>query len=67
MGNFKLNENLILCLHEKMVISSNPLKCFVFSFQTNQEFNKIKDIFIQKWSNNLHIRFRNSTSVELFV
>jgi hypothetical protein len=67
ISNIKFNENLIETLNKKMLISNYPLKCFAFSFQINQEFNVIKDIFFQKWSNNLHVKFRKANIVELFI
>ena len=67
ISNIQYSENLIECMNEKMLISNYPFKYFVFSFQINQEFLNIKNIFLQKWSNNLRIKFRKSNIVELFV
>ncbi len=67
ISNIQYNESLIDCINEKMLISNYPLKYFVFSFQINQEFISIKNIFLQKWSNNLRIKFRKSNIVELLV
>lgn len=65
--NFQYNEDLIECMKEKMLTSNHPFKYFVFSFQFKEEFTKIKNIFLQKWSNNLRIKFRKANIVELFV
>lgn len=66
-SSFSNNSDACDLMYKKQLISNNALKYFKFNFETQNDFNLIKSIFIQKWSHCLHIAFRTVNIIEFFT